>query len=65
MFSHCLKLSYKDTAQQNSYVTIPRADNSFDNTEIAANVDEDIIDSLTGGRLVGSVTSLRTLQSVH
>lgn len=57
MFSHCLKLSYKDTAQQNSYVTIPRAANSFDNTEIAANVGEDIIDSLTGGRLVGSVTS--------
>ena len=57
MFSHCLKLSYKDTAQQNSYVTIPQAANSFDNTEIAANVDEDIIDSLTGGRLVGSVTS--------
>ena len=57
MFSHCLKLSYKDTAQQNSYVTIPRAANSFDNIEIAANVDEDIIDSLTGGRLVGSVTS--------
>ena len=38
-------------------MTIPRAANSFDNTEIAANVDEDIIDSLTGGRLVGSVTS--------
>lgn len=46
-------------------MTIPRAANSFDNTEIAANVGEDIIDSLTGGRLVGSVTSLRTLQSVR
>lgn len=57
MFPQCCVITKADVSQQNSYVTIPRAATTFAEESVDKCIARTIITDLTGGHLVGSVTS--------